>query len=561
MMYKSIITIFYSQRRAVCVGLRVKVRFIKKANNIHGRSHRKIKWYGGVICGTANGRRVIKIHYDDGTSEVANFPDKDIIVDDVNNGRHGGNGSGSGGNCGGEFVPIPSVPNEHMALSASVEGEEKEGERGHKVTEKERNDDTSERKRQKRSSDLDEDVGDDSIALEKCQIKSKQSDEKEEEKSDERTTTLFLPDVLVRTKKSLNNEDGVSKIGRVSMAQEEITTTLHKEYHGGCKMIIRSETEEEEGEEGEDGEIVESRILVPSSGQQEKRPWSNKDEILPVYELSECLPSKIAEGELSKEDREVPETKCGGDCPKDNIETALFKPNDKPQDEGPTGVARNKVSHDENPQMTQTKANEISSAIIELNAVNGIHLSENEGKDFDVTLKNSGFDAGVDSIPPTSESTIQTVAADLTEQALIEKKKKKRGPLSIHIGLPGSKRKRLTEEGMKIKPRGEISLAPATNNEVGIKKGDAGDSNTVDVDIDPTKLDTTHEKSREGSADSLSDGEIQEVGEKGEEYTTIMEVDPKGVSRHWSLLRKSCFPRYLTDSHCLSVDWISIPMY
>ncbi|KAK1742228.1 hypothetical protein QTG54_006793 [Skeletonema marinoi] len=76
------------QRRSIHTNLRVKVRFVKKAN-IQGKLTRKLKWYGGVIVGIGNKGRKVKIEYDDGTSEVADFPDKDIIVDDVNNGVHG----------------------------------------------------------------------------------------------------------------------------------------------------------------------------------------------------------------------------------------------------------------------------------------------------------------------------------------------------------------------------------------------------------------------------------------------------------------------------------------
>jgi len=70
--------------------LRVKVRFVKESStkNVHGRKSRKLKWYGGVIDGTNSGGRRIKIKYDDGTAEIAEFPDKDIIIDAVENGRH-----------------------------------------------------------------------------------------------------------------------------------------------------------------------------------------------------------------------------------------------------------------------------------------------------------------------------------------------------------------------------------------------------------------------------------------------------------------------------------------
>ncbi|KAL7473841.1 hypothetical protein ACHAXS_014361 [Conticribra weissflogii] len=78
------------QRKNVAKGLRVKVRFVKETStkNVHGRKSRKLKWYGGVIDGTNSGGRRIKIKYDDGTAEIAEFPDKDIIIDAVDNGRH-----------------------------------------------------------------------------------------------------------------------------------------------------------------------------------------------------------------------------------------------------------------------------------------------------------------------------------------------------------------------------------------------------------------------------------------------------------------------------------------
>ena len=110
-----------SQRRAVHPGLRVKVRFVKKARSPHGRTTR---WYGGVVCGVSSGGRRIRVHYDDGTNEVADFPDKDIIIDDRDNGRHvydgspggpgyvvggGGRGGkgGGGGAAGSAFAPPP----------------------------------------------------------------------------------------------------------------------------------------------------------------------------------------------------------------------------------------------------------------------------------------------------------------------------------------------------------------------------------------------------------------------------------------------------------------------
>jgi hypothetical protein len=65
----------------------LQVRFVKK-DTVNGRVTRKLKWYGGVISGIANGGRRIRIKYDDGTAEIADFPDKDIIIDADSNGHH-----------------------------------------------------------------------------------------------------------------------------------------------------------------------------------------------------------------------------------------------------------------------------------------------------------------------------------------------------------------------------------------------------------------------------------------------------------------------------------------
>lgn len=64
------------QRRHVHVGMRVKVRFKGSV------------WYGGITAGVIDRGQKIKIRFDDGTEEVSDFPDGDIIIDDQNNGRH-----------------------------------------------------------------------------------------------------------------------------------------------------------------------------------------------------------------------------------------------------------------------------------------------------------------------------------------------------------------------------------------------------------------------------------------------------------------------------------------
>jgi hypothetical protein len=72
------------QRKNIKPGLRIKVRFTKP----------KIRWYGGVVTKVASsnpGGHKIKIRYDDGNKEVAEFPDKEIVVDAEGNGVHQAN--------------------------------------------------------------------------------------------------------------------------------------------------------------------------------------------------------------------------------------------------------------------------------------------------------------------------------------------------------------------------------------------------------------------------------------------------------------------------------------
>lgn len=76
------------QKRNIAAGMRVKVRFATNVRKANGNIARKLKWYGGLVTGVSKGGSKIRIKYDDGTSEVSKFPDKDIIVDDEGNGTH-----------------------------------------------------------------------------------------------------------------------------------------------------------------------------------------------------------------------------------------------------------------------------------------------------------------------------------------------------------------------------------------------------------------------------------------------------------------------------------------
>lgn len=53
-----------------------------------GKVAKKKIWYGGRVSAAAEDRSKIKIKYDDGTSEISEFPDKDVVVDDTGNGQH-----------------------------------------------------------------------------------------------------------------------------------------------------------------------------------------------------------------------------------------------------------------------------------------------------------------------------------------------------------------------------------------------------------------------------------------------------------------------------------------
>ncbi|VEU33799.1 unnamed protein product [Pseudo-nitzschia multistriata] len=77
-------------RKAIEVGMRVKVRFATNATRIRkdGRRVSKKIFYGGKVTAKSALGSKIKIKYDDGTSEVSKFPDKDVVVDAVGNGEH-----------------------------------------------------------------------------------------------------------------------------------------------------------------------------------------------------------------------------------------------------------------------------------------------------------------------------------------------------------------------------------------------------------------------------------------------------------------------------------------
>ena len=103
-----------------------QVRFVTKSSKKgkDGKPLRKLKWYGGLVTDIATGGKKVRIKYDDGTSEVADFPDKDIVVDCQGNGQH------RHGTKPEEFQPPPPQQRRRApsprAPTASVEFKKKE---------------------------------------------------------------------------------------------------------------------------------------------------------------------------------------------------------------------------------------------------------------------------------------------------------------------------------------------------------------------------------------------------------------------------------------------------
>ncbi|GAX25825.1 hypothetical protein FisN_17Lh217 [Fistulifera solaris] len=71
-------------RKSLVPGLRVKVRFSLRKEG----GKKKKKWFGGSIAAVSKEGTKVKIMYDDGTHEITKFPDKDIVIDDTENGEH-----------------------------------------------------------------------------------------------------------------------------------------------------------------------------------------------------------------------------------------------------------------------------------------------------------------------------------------------------------------------------------------------------------------------------------------------------------------------------------------
>jgi hypothetical protein len=296
----------------------------------------------------------------------------------------------------------------------------------------------------------------------------------------------------------------------------------------------------------------------------EKNICHDKEIAIPIYEPPQGHIATVEEGELPMVDGEL-QLKTNSGNVNDNDDTTPLKSNDRHQDNGPSEDIGVKACQDDNitavanlpdnvksqeQEMIQEKVIDFSSTVAESANVHESEVTVHE------KMKDTCFP------PPVGATLIGTAAADQSEQDLTEKKKKKRGPLSIHIGLPGAKRKKLIES----KPQDESSVANAkdtftTISEISTRNRNVGDD-LMEVDK-PSLATTSYPKTNYASLDvasltgnevfddSLSDGEIQEDGKVQEVITSIMEVGPKEV-RHYFCFFCCALDGYATNGYMLT---------
>ena len=93
-----------------------------------GKVIKKKKWYGGRVSAVSKEGSKIRIKYDDSTSEISKFPDKDVVVDEEGNGQHMVSGE--------KFVPPAPVVEEEEEESDDDQETEMMDEQAPAVSEK-----------------------------------------------------------------------------------------------------------------------------------------------------------------------------------------------------------------------------------------------------------------------------------------------------------------------------------------------------------------------------------------------------------------------------------------
>ncbi|KAL3766822.1 hypothetical protein ACHAW5_009714 [Stephanodiscus triporus] len=627
-----------SQRREVHPGLRVKVRFVKKAN-VNGRKTRKLKWYGGVVYSVSNGGRRIKVHYDDGTNEASDFPDKDIIIDDRNNGRHRERGGGD------EIIIAAPKRSDSQSGGGGAVFDDRAG--GNETRKSKKKKKKKKRKRERLAAakgegeggrptspydniDVGREVASSFDAMdggregEEGNAKNDDTsvinlDKKNKKKKKKKEAAKLLLKVSMKDKRmdslsdmSIGSTDGGSgKVTEITKVANDGMTPLRCEY-----LVHGNSSSDEEGEE-KDGEVVESKSSP--FGLEGTDPSKNENEEDISCAQSNRYSPKIKEGKLpvggglqSKEMRE------GGHHAVKPGSSAQLKYVNKPQDEGlsdeaytksnqaavanasdppyaancPPNAARSSSSSSgmdvaDTVVIHTSSTSENEKTIGTADALVNVKLPSHAGVDElrskqepkqvttmqeeqDETLSTTGKEeskkenistpgtagGGADIPPPPPPAAEAAMTANAEEHAQHNPKtvltaqppelKKKRGPLSIRIGLPGAKRKKQMEEEMKLKQqvhsaadgastetpssfiiepnkkRQKISTHVLGDNE---RIGDGSINDKLMKDSDTSlsaparSLDIISSKGKESYDNSISDGEIQEDGEIDENDT------------------------------------------
>ena len=602
------------QRKNIQSGLRVKVRFVKKAN-INGRLTRKLKWYGGVVAGIANGGRKIKIQYDDGTSEVADFPDKDIIVDDVNNGRHncgsggvGIVGGGGGGDPGGAFVPLPPSPTKSEENDDDGVEDDESNESEEEVDDTPMDPDSPEKKKVKKKKKK-KDTGEERSEENVVPRKKKKKRASEDHGDDGHSSNLPLGDddddgldsgALQKRRRSSNSErsdrDTKKKRGSLSDVSGRDEMKRSKRRESTSDMSISSN-----GEQTDTSPIK----MKPA---QSSAPGNNNDDAGTKSLLSEKGEEVVEEGtaegkNLSQDDKsaevdiaKVPQEFKGDDGempfvpPKDDSkdtkeEFEKLKPEDVLKEDD---VAEEKVEKDvptTTPSIDNAAASSSSGSTCSNSSFAGvaapIATNNVDGNVLDSATDDVKLPSHVDvqvekgdqTVPGTDEqgtgvadddekvqgktadsvdnegTSVRKSGTDVAEDQESQEKpppKKKRGPLSIRIGLPKRKKQ---EHNQTDDDDADVGAAASELNEPSKKKqklaveGDINPSSelendeTLESNNKPVDVEETH-ATKGDNDDSLSDGEIEEEGEVQEEGGKIeedgtmpMEVEPAKVSQ------------------------------
>lgn len=453
------------QRKSIAKGLRVKVRFVKKAN-INGRLTRRLKWYGGVISGTANGGRKIKLQYDDGTSEVADFPDKDIIIDAENNGRHMSTGENA-------FIPTEEDSDSESEQSEDADMMEQGGE-----SEFDPNSPSPLKKMKKKK---------------KKKMESpapQQSEEESDVDVDGRSSPLAEDTAVLKT--DYKEED-------ISMKEPDKDKLDIRTRGSVSDVSVAGDVEEEE-------EYQHQAAVEEKSSRDDN---DSKVEAMPkVSETKEDMP-------------QIPEELSNDDTTGERVESAMVAvAPTKPTADNTSSSSGSTCSNSSfvgvepsKPPAETTEDNYLPSYVdVQKDDGDGEHATadkEDQMKDVDM--------AGDDEVNPTEDNEASTGEASSPTT-------KKRGPLSIRIGLPGAKRKKQLEEETRLQQPQSLSNDHASElvEEPSKKK----QKTTEDNNNEPSVVEDTPMAVDETKSDDKQGVTTAPVADEENETFTKQQVQP-----------------------------------